>query len=1636
MPTASLEFTLFMNTADIGRGMGRVRNEIATGLRGMAQAAKEESQRIQSALASITAFRELKQNVVDARAEWAKTQAEATRLGAAFNIVGPPVKGLKQEFEAAKKAAADAQAAFVQQSIALNALRTSMAAAGVSTTGLSAAQARLRAELTANEARFRAQARSMQRTQEARGVLGIPAIPPNTDREIGRVIAAYNRLNATGTLSANQTRAAWEAMIVRVEELRRAAERSTLSFRDFQTLGVRSTASVTAEIARLNDAYARLKASGTATAGDLLRAHAALIDKTKALSAEIGRIDPATRARQRVQEARNVLDLGPRVNTDREILRLQAAYERLRATGNLTGVELARAHVRMTEGILALRNGTDGWSGRLALVREQLLQLVIVGAGIGLAAKEAIAFESAMSNVRKVVDFTTPGEFKELTTDIKNMSREIPTSLEGLARIAEAGGQMGIAAKDIRGFTEVVAKMSTAFNIAPNEAGEAVGRLMNIFKLSVPETQRLGDAINHLGNNTNAVERDILNVMNRTGGMAKVFGLANTEAAALGTAMLALGRPPEIAATAINALMLILQTAPTREADFKQALARIGYSAEQLAASIGKAPQKTLMTFLETLSSLDKQTQSETLATLFGRQYADDIAILLAGLETYKKSLELVSKETHYAGSMQKEFNERAKTTASQMQLAGNAISEAGVNLGSAFLPAIIAASKGLASMTHGVADLADRFPLLSAGAVSALTALAGFGALRLLWSVLRAGVVALTAEMGALALVAGRFAFSPVGAVLTAAGVAAFAFSRATASGVPPLLESLAATRKTREAIAEKIKTLEELKATLASTKEGTQEHADAEEKLAGLLPEANLSLDAQGRIMAKMGDAAQDNASKLDQFLSQLKQKDHFELASQLETQTQALRAARKELDAFRESMAKRYGATGEAQTPAQRNWQQMDRLNGALEKNKVAGSELRRTHDEIAAAFNKTMQEAKKAGVSVEALGDAMDGMNADQQTKEKILALFRAVHGEAGAASGKVASLADTFKQFSTAISGPVAAAKKGLVDAIGAADLQLGKYHEALTLHRGKLKEAVDDETKSYKSLADAAASGFETATRSLEEQFARRRERLQATANGGTSDTMSQRAMLQAVKAMAIEESEAKLAEANRYLAQAMALSRREFQTKIDNAKRLGIDAARVDEERLQSQRNVLERTAAAYRQMIDRLIQEEKRHRDAAIQLAGERREFNASIADRLANLAEKGLDPVQVYQSRQKRIASEQAQAEAALQAGNFEQARKHADKMIALAESTSDAVNRGDKVVIGSKEALARALRQIQEAAQIENQAFKGEESAHTQAAEALQKSTDAATDRLDRLRDTLKEVDTALVKDHTLIITANLDKIRDAGKEIDDLLEKKERVVKIKAELQGGATALEAVVQDVLSGETGKAQRSLDLVVRVFERFKSEFAGWQPEVKATFDTISATGAIDGLMAKFREFKATVPEAPKVTFFADVDAALLSIDTLVARIAGIPSSKTVTVNYVEKRSGTSDQGEAPGFARGGFLPGWGSMDDIPALLQRGEFVLRKEAVRLYGLDRLHAMNQMRLPRFAQGGLVRNLVIPTLPQVAFAGGGSVTPQVTEVIRIDLTSNGHPSASILAQPFGAREFVNTLRELERRMPR
>ncbi|MBF0568275.1 MAG: phage tail tape measure protein [Nitrospirae bacterium] len=76
---------------------------------------------------------------------------------------------------------------------------------------------------------------------------------------------------------------------------------------------------------------------------------------------------------------------------------------------------------------------------------------------------------------------------------------------------------------------------------------------------------------------------------------------------------------------------------------------------------------------------------------------------------------------------------------------------------------------------------------------------------------------------------------------------------------------------------------------------------------------------------------------------------------------------------------------------------------------------------------------------------------------------------------------------------------------------------------------------------------------------------------------------------------------------------------------------------------------------------------------------------------------------------------------------------------------------------------------------------------------------------------------------------------------------------------------------------------------------------------------------------------------------------------------------------------------------FARGGQLPGWGGGDSVRALLEPGEFVIRKEAVSKFGAGFFNMLNSLNMPDLSS----LKITAPSLPSTArqaFATGGMVT--------------------------------------------
>lgn len=121
----------------------------------------------------------------------------------------------------------------------------------------------------------------------------------------------------------------------------------------------------------------------------------------------------------------------------------------------------------------------------------------------------------------------------------------------------------------------------------------------------------------------------------------------------------------------------------------------------------------------------------------------------------------------------------------------------------------------------------------------------------------------------------------------------------------------------------------------------------------------------------------------------------------------------------------------------------------------------------------------------------------------------------------------------------------------------------------------------------------------------------------------------------------------------------------------------------------------------------------------------------------------------------------------------------------------------------------------------------------------------------------------------------------------------------------------------------------------------------------------------------MAELAEQAAALKEMP-VSMQADEE----SLESVKNQITAILEKLKVEA-VIPVRMETVDAPEVPGFATGGYIrgPGTGTSDSILARLSNGEFVVKADAVRRYGADFLHRINNMQIPKFATGGLVEQV-------------------------------------------------------------
>lgn len=213
-----------------------------------------------------------------------------------------------------------------------------------------------------------------------------------------------------------------------------------------------------------------------------------------------------------------------------------------------------------------LVKGRDELSPTLSQLESRVIRWVgaisasIAAVKIGGAPIIAAAnFERELANVTKTTNFTR-SEINQLSKALLDMSTRTDVATLDLAKIAAAAGQQGLGRFGVEGvtaFTESVARMASVLDITAEEAGDNIGKIVNIFKIPLKDIESAVSTFNQVSNNSTAKGKELLDVVKRIGDAAGSLNLQ--QATALAATALDFGTSPEVAGTAFSKVFASLR---------------------------------------------------------------------------------------------------------------------------------------------------------------------------------------------------------------------------------------------------------------------------------------------------------------------------------------------------------------------------------------------------------------------------------------------------------------------------------------------------------------------------------------------------------------------------------------------------------------------------------------------------------------------------------------------------------------------------------------------------------------------------------------------------------------------------------------------------------------------------------------------------------------------------------------------------------------------------------------------------------------------------------------------------------------------------------------------------------------------
>ncbi|HEI8931146.1 TPA: phage tail tape measure protein [Citrobacter freundii] len=402
-----------------------------------------------------------------------------------------------------------------------------------------------------------------------------------------------------------------------------------------------------------------------------------------------------------------------------------------------------------------------------------------MGAPVMAAVKSYASMEDAMKGVAKQVNGLRDDngnrtkQFYDMQDAIKAASEQLPMENGAIdyAALVEGGARMGVTSqddpyedqkRDLLAFASTAAKAATAFELPADELAEGLGKIAQLYKVPTRNIEQLGDALNYLDDNAMSKGGDIINVLQRMGGVADRLDFR--KAAALGSTFLSLGAAPEIAASASNAMVRELSIATMQSKRFFEGMNLLKLNPAEIEKQMTTDAMGTIQRVLEKVNNLPQDKRLSAMTMIFGKEFGDDAAKLANNLPELQRQLKLTSG-SGANGSMQKESDINKDSLSAQWLLVKTGAQNAFSSLGETLRQPLMDIMGMVKGVTGALRRWVEQNPVLAGTLMKAAAAMAavtvGLGTL----------AVAVAAVLGPIAVI--RFGLSVLG-VKTLPSVAA----------------------------------------------------------------------------------------------------------------------------------------------------------------------------------------------------------------------------------------------------------------------------------------------------------------------------------------------------------------------------------------------------------------------------------------------------------------------------------------------------------------------------------------------------------------------------------------------------------------------------------------------------------------------------------------------------------------------------------------------------------------------------------------------------------------------------------------------------------------------------------------------